>query len=160
MYHRTIINNIYSFYKNMINYNKLVHSIFYKYISGFLTFALHFYTPTHSEHSEVDGSEWFVAMTPVVMSSAPYLLFTLASFCSTVNLPSVLDKFKGGKNTQHHISNWARFVLPRHNRTSWPSASSQCGRRGCRPGTRGHRRTRWACSRPGRVCLCEGASCC
>lgn len=100
MHHSTIINNIYSFYKNIINYNKLVHSIFHKYISGFLTFALHFYapTPTHSEHSEADGSEGLVAMTSVVMSSSPYLLFTLASFCRTMNLPSVLDKFQGKKN--------------------------------------------------------------
>lgn len=43
-------------------------------------------------------------MSPVVMSSSPYLLFMLASFCSRVNLPSVLQKYKGKKKQTLNIT--------------------------------------------------------
>lgn len=39
-------------------------------------------------------------------------------------------------------------LLATHSHISWPSASSQCGRQGCRPETRGRRQTLLADSRP------------
>lgn len=43
-------------------------------------------------------------MSPVVMSSSPYLLFMLASFCSRVTLPSVLQKYKEKKKQTLNIT--------------------------------------------------------
>lgn len=47
----------------------------------------------------------------------------------------------------------------RRRRTSWPSASSACGRPRCRPGRRGHRRRRWAGSRSATAPPAGRASC-
>lgn len=51
-------------------------------------------------------------------------------------------------------------LLATHSHISWPSASSQCGRQGCRPETRGRRQTLLDDSRPEGAPLWKETSCC